>query len=416
MRLDASELDDGLDPKDMDLLERAHLYRNFPEIKVTLDDFLDVLEKRRVAYVPGFADEMRRSLENLQKAVEIANMSLDAQREFNLVDKRWVRSDLAESMAGGKFAMEMDVRMDKEGEFWISHAVGAKATFFPPLVNNLTTEEMREKSRRLNLADSLKDFIPYAKRGHRLILEIKTLGPDTEKFEQSALKLKKMLEDNGVEESVSIASLSPGILFAIHKVMPKMPLILNGGLLPAFSYHESANNPMKRLVGADESWRAFGMKPFGEVVFSANRDLIQRVDGEGVQTGYVLAAIPDELLRVLRQQKVDKARMGGIVSVAGIDIAANAMRLIGADQSAAQMSRYYADVVRDLGVNVMSGTWGQELGSVPGLVHLSPEEQIKAMRKFYGPDILIYTKNPETTAIKLAKDTGDDVENVIGEI
>lgn len=406
---------DELAPNEMTLLEEAYLYRNFPEIKVTLDDFLDVLEKRRIAYAPGFADEMRRSLENLQKAVEIVNMSLDTQKRFNLVDKRWVRSDFAEVMSGGKFAMEMDVRMDKDGEFWISHAVGARATFFPPLVNTLTTEEMKLKGKRLNLADSLKEFIPYAKRGHRLILEIKTLGPDTKKFEQSALRLKKMLEDNGVEDSVSIASLSPGILFAIHKAMPRIPLILNGGLLPVFSYQESAS-PMKRLVGADESWRAFGMKPFGEVVFSANRDLIQRADGEGVQTGYVLATIPDELLRVLRQQKVDKARMGGIVSVAGIDIAANAMRLIGADESAAQMSRYYADVVRDLGVNIMSGTWGQELGSIPGLVHLSPEEQIKAMRKFYGPDILIYTKNPETTAIKLAKNVGDDVKGVIGEV
>jgi len=400
----APDLDFPLSSADQDVIQKAHDYQNFPAARSSLRHFYSLLKKRALGYDPEFAFNMANSLQDLDRSVELLELSLDTQEQYNLVDKRWARdtSSLEDALAKGRLVMELDIRMDKDGEFWASHAVGATTSFLPPFIHNLSTAEMVRDGKRFSLEDSLADFSKYAGKGHRLILELKTLGSDPEKFVTQAMKLKKMFHQHGVEGGVAVASLSPAILMAVHSVMPEVPLILNGGIVPGFSYQTKGESPVDKIVDTDKKWRAIGAKPFGEIVFSSSDDVVQRPDGAGTHTAYLMTHLPRQLLEVFRKQRLSGDKLAGLVSIAHVHNVASALQFVGARRASADVIRYYSNLIKELGVGAMSTTWGQRMSTIPGFSSLKPEEQIQTMRDNYGSEIVIYTANPEQTALLLS--------------
>lgn len=397
----------------------AEKYPEFLSMKETTKEMKEVLGN----YDENFRERMDNVLEQLENSVNLLELSQKNQEEYGLVDKRWMREPdfIRKALEKGRLVMELDLRIDKDGEFWISHATGAKASFAPPFIHEMTTEEMEEKGRRFSLQEAFQIFSEYNDGKHKLILEIKTLGGKESDFENNIDYLMELISKNNLENVIAISSLSPGILMTIHKNMPKIPLILNGGIVPGFSYERTkeeqnfaenlAAGIMSKIIPSDKKWRAFGLelpifKKVFEVVVSSSEESVIRPDGEGVQTGYVLASLPKDLTNVLLEQKKAKKELGGMTSLSAVTILASVLDMVGAKESAEKMRKYYNDVIEKLEIGKMVTTWGQGLSKIPIIGEtlfrrLKPEEQIKVFKKELGPDVLIYTKGPEEFAHKL---------------
>jgi hypothetical protein len=409
-RFEGQELDlQGLTSEDDRALQMAELYRQFPEIADATKKFQEVLQSKDRN--PEFSEEMESALVGLRAAIEILEISLENQEKYGLVDKRWMRDTktMRNALERGRLAMELDVRTDKDNEFWVSHALGARATSFPPFVRNMTTQQMHDESSRYHLGEGLDEFATYNNQGqgHRLILELKTLGDDPTKFPEVLQKLEAMIREKGIEESVAVASLSPGILMATHEVMPRMPLILNGGIVAGISYNEKGEKLVDNMVPTDKKWRAFGVKPFGEVVVSAGDTTPRRVDGQELHTGYALTRLPNDLVQVLRKQTEEGQKHGGLVSLSAVTIMSSVLESLGAKKKAVAMRKYYADIVNELGLGKMATTWGQSLSKIPGLQQLSPEAQLEIFKRELGSDTVVYTKSPEDWAHNLPPEIND---------
>jgi len=385
-------------------LTTAEKYHEFGAIKDTAAAMESVLE-RSATTNPAFANEVRGMLNNLVNASDILKLSLQKQAEYGLVDKRWIRQEkyMENALAAGRRALELDVRIDKEGGFWVSHATGARSSYASPHIHEMTTKEMQEHSRRFSLDEAFKVFADY-KDDHKLILELKTLGPDVHKFPEVVSHLKDLIEQYKAGDSVAVSSLSPGILMEVHKVLPEIPLILNGGIVPGITFEKPnekslIGNLTDKFVPTDKKWRAFDMKVPGlgslfEVVVAAGEDTVIRPDGEGTQTGYLLTRLPEDLTNVLKEQK-DK-EFGGMVSLSAVTMLASALEYVpGGHKKAETLRKYYKDVVDELGLKTMATTWGQNLSKY-GLHALSAPEQIKVFKKL-GID-LVYTAAPEEFA------------------
>ncbi len=399
----------------------AELYPQFPDIQNAAKVLQEILDEGGQS--SEFKKEMQIALENLYRATDILKLSLKNQQDYNLVDKRWMREPtfMKNALESGRLAMELDVRIDKDGEFWISHAVGARASLLPPFIHAMSTDEMEKSGRRFTLKEAFKIFSAYKKMGHRLILELKTIGSDESTYAKTVTSLKELIVQAGVDEAIAISSLSPGILMAVHDIMPETPLILNGGIVPIISYERPADkqdflersvgNLAKKIIPSDKKWRAFGVdvpwlgKLF-EVVISASEKTISRPDGHGTQTGYALVRLPDDLVNVLQQQQIAGKEFGGLVSLSAVTIFANVLEMLGAYDKAREMREYYTKVVDKLQLGKMAATWGQNLHKIPVLgkflfKRLDPKEQIRVFREQLGDDTLIYTKSPEEFAHQL---------------
>ena len=385
-------------------VELAKRYTEFPDVK----DAIGVMEKTltQQEQSENFEREMESALKNLGRATDILELSLKNQETYGLIDTRWMRDTkiVEEALQKGRLVMELDIRLDKEGEFWVSHAVGAQASMFPPFIHKMTTEEMQTKSKRYPLEDGLAAFSEYSDRGHRLILELKTLGENPEKFPKTVEKLERILKEKAVKESIAVASLSPGILMEIHKKMPEVPLILNGGIIPGISYTEKTRSLLEGILPADRKWRAFGLAPFAEIVVCASEESPRRADGQGIQTGYAFTRLPTDLLNILKEQHASGKKLGGVVSLSMISNLGHVLDALGAKERARELRAYYRNVVDELGLGKMASTWGQTLGTMPGLRHLKPEQQMRTFKKEFGESTLIYTKSPEKWAHKLPKE------------
>lgn len=390
--------------------EKSELYPEFPVIKTIKAKIDALLQSGRED--ADFLVEMEHLMVQLQAATEILDLSLQNQEQYGLVDKRWMRRPgfMKEALEKGRLVMELDLRPDKDGHFWVSHALGAKATFFPPFIRHMSTEDMHRKSDRFSLEEALELFSRYKKQGHKLILEIKSLGPGLQTHDRYATNLEGVLRDAEVRDSVAVASLSPAILMATHKAMKDMPLILNGGIVPGISYTGIGDKFAGAIVPQDAKWRAFGLKPFGEVVVSASGEVVRRSDGEDVHTGYALTRLPQEMVDVFRAQRKEGHKLGGLVSLSSVTILASVLDGIGAKQKAQELRSYYSRVMDELGVGKMATTWGQSLGKIPVLRNLNPREQLRTFKKELGLDTVVYTKSPEEWAHLLPKDVKDILE------
>lgn len=372
---------------------------------------------------PEFVAEMDVVLENLRKSGELLKLSHKNQEDYNLVDKRWMRRPgfMKGALERGRLAMELDVRMDTDGTFWVSHATGARATVTPPYIHEMTTAEMKEKGDRFTVEEAFQIFSEYNDGAHKLILELKTLGPDEEKFPDMVANLKSLIDKYELRNVVAISSLSPGILMSVHETFPEMPLILNGGIVSGISYEkpkekrgvlEGMIEALKdRVIPADKKWRAFGItlpwlgKPI-EMVISASEKSLIRPDGEGTQTLYAFARLPDDLTNVLREQKREGKELGGMVSLSLVTVLASILDVVGASEKAKEMRQYYNEIVNQLGIGKMATTFGQEFSKVPLFGEtlfkkLRPERQIAVFKKELGVDVMIYTKAPEEFAHEL---------------
>ncbi|MEK7068802.1 MAG: hypothetical protein AAB947_00290 [Patescibacteria group bacterium] len=395
-----------VDSKQHSLLDIADLYPHFPSIDEVLstgEKWIDTLDSENRPETPeGMPEEMMILFRQLKAATDILEKSLSNQDTLGLADKRWMRDtkSLDEAFERGRLVVELDVRQDKEGNFWVSHAVGANASFLPPYIHNLSTKEM-ETSKRFSLGEGLKALQKYKERGHRFILELKTLGDGDEVArEQQVNKLKEILSSTGTEGSIAVASLSPGILMTVNKLMPEVQLMLNGGIIPGFSYTKMGEK-VARMLPKDSRWHAVGIPHMGEVVMSASEESVVRPDGYGTQTGYMLTSLPKDLLEVLQKQarQPEKyGKFGGVVSLSAVTIFANALKTFGADQQAKDMVGFYSKILNKLGVNIMVTTWGQGASWIPGLRHLQSMEQLAVFKETLGFDTIVYTKAPEDWA------------------
>lgn len=387
--------------------EKSELYPEFPVIKIIKAKIDALLQTGRED--ADFLVEMEHLMGQLQAATEILDLSLQNQEQYGLVDKRWMRRPgfMKEALEKGRLVMELDLRPDKEGNFWVSHAMGSGRTFFPPMIRNLSTEEMHQKSSRFSLEEALALFSRYKRQGHKLILEIKSLGPGLQTHGRYAENLQAVLKAAEVQDSVAVASLSPAVLMATHKVMGDMPLILNGGIVPGISYNAAGEKFAEAIVPQDMKWRAFGLKPFGEVVVSASNEAVRRPDGQDVHTGYALTRLPREMIDVFREQRKEGHKLGGLVSLSSVTILASVLDGIGAKRKAQELRSYYSRVMDELGVGKMATTWGQSLGKIPVLRNLNPREQLRTFKKELGLDTVVYTKSPEEWAHLLPKEVND---------
>lgn len=388
----------ALDFRDAQMLEIAEMYYAFPAIADGIAPFERALAKTETD--PEFSQEIERLLQNLRRAVDLVRTALDTQEKYNLADKRWIRdtTSLEEALARGRLVTELDIRLDKQGEPWVSHAVGAHNSFTPPYIHEQTTEEMEKGGVRFKLIDGLRALQRYQDRGHKFILELKTLGETPVEQRKNLKHLSRMLLETGTEPSIAVASLSPGILMAAADVLPRTPLILNGGIIPGISYTPGGERLVNAVLPADQKWHAYGIPKLFEVVVSASERTVERADGQDIQTGYALTKLPSDLLTVLQQQAKQPERFGkfgGVVSLSAVTIAASALDTLGDHDKAQKLRAYYANVVKELGVNVMATTWGQGAGAIPGLTHLSAEKQIATFKRELGPQTLVYTKGPE---------------------
>lgn len=225
----AIEKEIGLDDNQTKAIATADKYYKYPEIAKNIKSMENIFKRTVNDKTDDFETkkEVQDLLANLVKAADFLDISLQKQKEYGLVDHRWVIGDrrfVKEALAAGRRTLELDVRIDEEFGFWISHATGAKKNSTPPHIHEMTTAEMEEKGNRPSLEEVFKQFAEY-KDEHKLVLELKTLGPDVAKFPEVVGHLKKLIEENKIDGSVAVASISPGILMAVHKEMPDMPLI-----------------------------------------------------------------------------------------------------------------------------------------------------------------------------------------------
>jgi predicted HAD superfamily phosphohydrolase YqeG len=328
----------------------------------------------------------------LAKKETISRISFEQQDQYGLVHKRWMLGVLEDSFKAGRRTIEMDLRMDSEHKFWISHATGVSASFFPPFIHKMTSEEIRKNGKRESLEHVLEIFSQYKNEGYHLILEIKSLGNDSESFSDRARELQRTLANAGAENAVAVASLSPGILLAIHDVMPEMPLILNGGIQPFISYQN------KDISLGDKKWKAFGIPHIGETIIS-DGFIPKRADGEGTHTSYAFTHLPEELVKVMKEQRDAKIKFGGYVSLSAVTILTSIMDIVGMSKQASDMRKRYAKIITDLGLGIQVTTWGQSLSKI--FKHLDPQTQVEMFKRELGPDTIIYTKNSEEWAYKL---------------
>lgn len=374
----------------------AELYPQFPHTKPIHDAIRSVLERGETDERAG--QELRDLYTQLEQATSVLELSLQNQKDYKLADKRWIRTPemMEAALQRGRLAMELDLRQDANGGFWISHATGAKSSFAPPYVHELETEKLKAMGTRTSLEHTLDTFRPYQPYGHKLILEVKDLGAEPSEHHVAAERLAGILREHGVSESCAVSSLSPTILMNVHRAMPDMPLILNGGIVPCISYTGTDASREHPLIPKDGTWNAFGVKPFGELVVSATEEIIERPDGHGMHTAYLMTKLPKQLLDVLRSQHQNEAELGGIVSLSGVTIVASLLDVIGAKKRASELRTSYAQIMDELGVGTMATTWGQGGGFL--LKRLKPERQVEVFKRELGEDALIYAKSPEEWA------------------
>jgi hypothetical protein len=405
--------------------EKLDLFGGFSDIELSIEAMKEVLNRRREN---GFesAEAEKQEVENLMKqvygAVEALELSRKTQVEKGLVEKaswKFRPENLEEVFSSGAVAMEIDVHLDSEAQFWVALHAEQKIDGRKQLINQLSSEQM-EQTGRMKLDQALEVLQKYQGNGSRLILELKTLGPDNEAMLENLKNFQAKLAEFGVEDSVSVASLSPDILAKTHDLMPDMPLIMNSAVAPLVSYPTpetlsaaSRNIFTKLLQVTRNRWvdsdKVLGMKGANVKVCTGEGALQNPAenggDGWGKDNMYLMTEIPAKNLEALREQTSSSAELGGAASMAAVTIAASILDFLGADVKAANMRKYYADKLHELGVNIQTTTWGGMDNSL--IESLRPENQIEKFKEAGIGDgqyrDIIYTKRVAELGRKLAK-------------
>lgn len=360
------------------LLERAALYRQFGKVAIALTNLEEAVTVDTHEALVGPEDEQARALlKQLESALGDVDRSLGNQISHSIINHKQINTKdaLEAELQSGTSIPELDIRFDKDGKPWISHSPRAGARFFfSKPIHELSSEEVEGYGKRLSLEDGLDIFKQYKEDNddHRVVLEIKELGPSAETREQYLGGIKAMLEERELTDAVVFATLSPSILKSVHEAFPENAKILNGGIAPVISYDLA-----EKSLGSDAD-QEFAVKiPNVELFFSNSTEVAERADGYGKQTGYLWTRLPKETVEVLAS--LNKNDSVGAASLTLVNKFANILDKL-SPKTAESLRRHYAMQLEKLG-----------LRKQVAISKRKPAESLKRTKEQMGDDAIIYS-------------------------
>ncbi|MBR2994491.1 hypothetical protein IKF32_01055 [Candidatus Saccharibacteria bacterium] len=337
------------------LVERARLYRKFgkmalylsklDESKKTTGEENDTVGETLDSPEDVQADALIAQIENTLKDVD---KSLGKQIDYSIINHKQINTKdaLEHELQSGTSIPELDIRFDKDGKPWISHSPRAGTRFFfSKPIHTLSSEEVADYGQRLSLEDGLEVVQQYAKDNpdHRVVLELKELGPSADTRQKYLESIKTLLDQNELTDVAIFATLSPSILKSTHDVFPNNSKILNGGICPIISY-ELAD----KSLDDGEKDREFAMKaPNLELFFSNSAEIAERADGYGKQTGYLWTRLPKETVATLAE--LNKNGNTGAASLTLVNKFANILDKF-SPKTAQKIREHYAEQLDRLGI------------------------------------------------------------------
>lgn len=373
------------------IMDRAKLYRKFGKVTAALIDYEDVLKATENEAKIGqpetqLSPERIKSPEELQadalikqleSALDDVDRSLENQLDYQIVNHKQINTKdaLENELQSGSGIPELDIRFDKDGKPWISHSPRAGTRFFfSKPIHTLHSDEVASYGDRLSLEDGLEIFKAYKddNEKHRVVLELKELGPSAETRKKYLENIRELLEKNGLVDSAIFATLSPSILKSTHEVFPENSKILNGGIAPVISYKLA-----EKTLGPAED-KEFAVKlPNVELFFSNSTEIAERADGYGKQTGYLWTRLPKETIEALR--KMNEDGKVGAASLTVVNKFANVLEKI-SPKTAQKLREHYAAELDKLGVKKQVA-----------ISKSNPAESLKRTKEQMGQDSIIYS-------------------------
>ena len=365
--------------------QKAMRYKRFGKIAMALSEMDSLSAKTKDTEKTDTHEDMESFeekqanafLEQLDAAFGDLGRSLANQVDYNIINHKQINTKdaLKEELESGTAIPELDIRFDKDGKPWVSHSPRAGARFFfSKPIHELSSEEVAKIGQRLSLEDALQMISDYNEDGsHRVVLEIKELGPSEEKRAKLLEHVGALLEKTGLQESAIFATLSPDLLESIHDCFPDSPKILNGGIAPVISC-----NIEKSLDESDENEREIPLKlPNVELFISKSAKAPRHNDGYGKQTGYLWMRIPKEAIRTL--SKMNEDGKIGAASLTVVNKMANVLETI-APKAASALRKKYAEKVHKLGMRVQTA-----------ISKSKPVESVKETAESMGEDTIFYS-------------------------
>ncbi len=354
------------------LAEEAALYRKFGKASLALASLEEheSLKSIEEEQVDAFIDQFENVLDSV-------DTSLQNQLDYNIVNHKQIntREALEEELQSGTAIPELDIRFDEEGKPWVSHSPRSGTRFlFSKQIHEATSEEVKNTGGRLSLEEALTLVEQYnGKNDHRVVIEIKELGPTEEGRKDLLENVGTLLAQTGLKESAIFATLSPDLLASIHDSFPHNSKILNGGIAPVISceIEKSLDNP-------DKGGLEFPIKfPGMELFISSLVKAPKNNDGYGKQTGYLWVRLPKEAVQTIAKMN-EEGQIGG-ASLTIVNKMANVLGLF--NPKAAQMLRKkYADKIHSLGIRVQTA-----------ISKTNPKDSLIETREAMGEDTIFYS-------------------------
>ncbi|MDR0435902.1 MAG: hypothetical protein LBH11_03955 [Propionibacteriaceae bacterium] len=312
-----------------------------------------------------------------------------------------VIADMERALGGVAPAMEIDVRVSADGAFFVSH----DATTPSGKTIGASVESQLVDAVRLRLALDVLAANP----GKHLVVELKSLG-DTAAQSDNAMRFKEAVAAARVAERITVSSLSPSILLAVHRVWPEVPLILNAGIVPVLSYPSGwfGRWLANRLHASRGGYLRLGLRGRYAVLATGEGALeyphVKGADGSAGDVMYALTELPPQLLSVLQDQASRGVPFGGAVSVATVTAYCNGLRRLPFLKGyASRISRQAIAAVHAQGVNVQTTTWGA-INSKATVADWQPAAQLTRLFAVgIGPCDMVYTRGIDAALLAVGK-------------
>ena len=409
-----SEMADMFNPQTKEekiekLATRARLYKRGQMVSLALQSLEEYQAKKETPAGETGEQELSEEIDDspegtqadalitqLETALGTVDKSLQNQIDYAIINHKQIntRDALEKELQGGTSIPELDIRFDKDGKPWISHSQRAGARFFfSKPIHELHSDEVEKIGKRLSLEDGLEMIQEYYKDNpnHRVVLELKELGPNAGTHREYLERIKSMLDQTGLEKAAIFATLSPSILRSTHDVFPENSKILNGGIAPVISYDLA-----EKSLGEDQQ-KEFAFKlPNVELFFSNSSEIAERPDGYGKQTGYLWTRLPKETVATLRG--MNESDGVGAASLTVVNKFANILDKV-APKTAKKLREHYAAQLDRLGIRKQVA-----------IAKKNPAESLKRTKAQMGDDAIIYANDdaPGDWAAKLpTKDKGE---------
>ena len=362
--------------------QKAKRYQKFGKVAMAMA----AMEAHSEAAKSGEAHETGEKMEEKQAEAFLTQLddafgelgkSLINQIEYNIVNHKQIntRDALKHELESGTAIPELDIRFDKDGKPWVSHSQRAGARFFfSKPIHKLSSKEVEKIGQRLSLEDALKMIKEYNEDGdHRVVLEIKELGPTDEGRKQLLEHVGRLLEKTGLSKTAIFAPLSPDLLQSIHESFPDNSKILNGGIAPVISCEIE-----KSLEDSDKGEHEIPFKlPNVELFISSSAKAPRHHDGYGKQTGYLWLRLPKEAIKTL--SKMNEGGNIGAASLTLVNKMANVLEKF-SPKAASALRKKYADKVHGLGMRVQTA-----------ISKSKPVESVKETTESMGDDTVFYS-------------------------